>query len=75
MKKIVIDFTSYDSKQAFHEDIAAKLGFPSYYGCNLDALHDMMAERVPEACDFEFIYGGCLPESFQNVVARILKGE
>ena len=33
------------SKEVLHTYLAKKLGLPSYYGKNLDALHDCLSER------------------------------
>ncbi len=33
------------SKEQLHQLLAERLAFPSYYGHNLDALHDCLCER------------------------------
>ncbi len=40
MKKVLLDFSIPDTKIKTQEYIAEKMGFPDYYGKNLDALYD-----------------------------------
>ena len=42
--EIVIDCTGIDSREAFHRTLSDALCFPSWYGKNLDALYDALAE-------------------------------
>lgn len=73
MKEFIIDFSQYSNIEAFHEDIAAKLNFPAYYGKNLDALNDMMGEQPSDAYAFTFFYGGTgIPHKQQVAIAKIL---
>lgn len=49
MKKITLDFgepaaAAALTKKEIHRYIACKLGFPEYYGCNLDALYDCLTD-------------------------------
>jgi RNAse (barnase) inhibitor barstar len=45
----VFDCASWTSEDAFHEQISRDLGFPDYYGRNLAALNDCLAEmNVPD---------------------------
>jgi len=45
MEKIILDGTKMCDKTAAHEHIAEMMGFPQWYGNNLDALWDMLSER------------------------------
>lgn len=73
MNEIVIDFSKYQDIAAFHDDIAAKLSFPAYYGRNLDALHDMINELRPDPGCFMIFYGGTgIPHRQQATIAKIL---
>ncbi|MDO4961618.1 MAG: barstar family protein, partial [Eubacteriales bacterium] len=40
MKKVLLDLSVPCTKEKTHEYIAEQMGFPSYYGKNLDALYD-----------------------------------
>ncbi len=44
MRVIVLDGACFTSKAETHEYIAKMLGFPAYYGKNLDALDDSLHE-------------------------------
>ncbi len=49
MRKVILNFcelTSGESvsRREFHEYIAGKMGFPDYYGHNLDALYDCLTD-------------------------------
>ena len=44
MKKLTLDFKKFMTPGEAHEYIAKKLGFPEYYGKNLDALYDCLTD-------------------------------
>ena len=44
MKRKTLDGKEMTSRKQAHLYIAKKLGFPDYYGCNLDALSDCLGE-------------------------------
>ncbi len=44
MKEIVIDCKNINSRYQLHEKLAESLGFPEWYGNNLDALHDCLTD-------------------------------
>lgn len=44
MKEIHLDCSKITDKASFHDEISAALSFPDYYGRNLDALYDCLAE-------------------------------
>lgn len=44
MRLIELDLNELDSREKVHDALAAALGFPQWYGRNLDALHDLMEE-------------------------------
>src|SRR5690349_14542954 len=45
---IPLDAGRWATEQDLHRDIAAALGFPDYYGRNLDALNDCMRDVVSQ---------------------------
>ncbi len=44
MKKVMLNLTNINSKQELHEYLEKELGFPYYYGKNLDALYDCLTD-------------------------------
>ena len=40
MEEIVLDITPFEEKISLHSYLKDQLGFPFYYGANLDALYD-----------------------------------
>ena len=47
MKTVILDGKKMQTVAGTHEYIAEKMGFPSYYGKNLDALEDCLGECGP----------------------------
>ena len=44
MKKIILECLGIETAQCLHEKLKEALGFPDFYGHNLDALHDCLTE-------------------------------
>ncbi|MBE6598318.1 MAG: barnase inhibitor [Ruminococcaceae bacterium] len=44
MKEIIIDGGKIHTKDELHDAFAVGLGFPEWYGRNLDALHDCLTD-------------------------------
>ena len=44
MKNVTIDLTNIQTQRGMHAYIAYVMNFPAYYGRNLDALYDMLAQ-------------------------------
>tara|TARA_R110002126_G_scaffold28337_1_gene94151 strand:- start:678 stop:1016 length:339 start_codon:yes stop_codon:yes gene_type:complete len=62
---------------AFHDVFAAKLGFPSFYGRNMDAWIDCMTSLDDSADGMSTVHapdGGVLVLSIQNVDHLIKRG-
>ena len=53
MKYVLVNFRDVKTPDELHELFKRKLGFPEYYGGNLDALHDALTES-PEEVSFFF---------------------
>ena len=57
MKNVLICAADYDNISQVHQELAEKLGFPPYYGANLDALYDVLTE-ADEAMRIEISFEG-----------------
>ncbi len=47
MEEYVLDCRQMGSKDEIHKYLRQQLGFPDYYGNNLDALADSLSEKLP----------------------------
>lgn len=61
--KIIIDGNKFQDKLDLHRYLAKKLGFPDYYGENLDALYDVLGD-----IDFELTVDFKNMENFAGFV-------
>ena len=50
MKNVIIQGSEIFSIADIHEKLMDELGFPEYYGMNLDALHDCLTDIFEETC-------------------------
>ena len=48
MRSLKIRFKDFENAKALHVYLRDSLGFPDYYGCNLDALHDVLSTWFSE---------------------------
>ena len=48
MKQVTLNGKKMTDRESAHVYIASKLGFPDYYGKNLDALADCVSEFCPD---------------------------
>ncbi len=62
MARITIDLAEAKDKEGLHFLLKEKLGFPDYYGNNLDALWDLLNE-ITEETELCFASFGVLEES------------
>lgn len=46
MREITLNLTPFSEKISLHSYLKEALGFPFYYGANLDALHDELSSEV-----------------------------
>lgn len=46
MNEIRLDLTQFEEKISLHSYLKETLGFPFYYGANLDALHDELTSNT-----------------------------
>lgn len=68
--EILVDFEKFDRVEEFHEYISKKLGFPDYYGNNLDALNDEISSL--SGVKFRVVKGGHIDEDIQKTIESIL---
>ncbi|WP_050180485.1 barstar family protein [Domibacillus robiginosus] len=54
-KIYTFDCSKWNSKN-YHHDLATVLGFPGYYGENLDAFNDCLSDMVEEETDFVLVF-------------------
>lgn len=50
MRKVFLDLRTVETTEQVHDILAQQLDFPSYYGRNLDALHDLLTEITEDTC-------------------------
>ena len=60
MKSITINCAEIGSMAAMHDVLARELGFPGWYGRNLDALHDCLC-AICEDTEITFLHFPALP--------------
>jgi ribonuclease inhibitor len=55
MTNIIIDGKEFKSEQEFHKLIKIKMGFPDYYGENLDALWDCLTSEIEQPISITWV--------------------
>ena len=70
MEKIILDGAKMTDKTAAHEHIAVMMGFPQWYGNNLDALWDMLSER--DEADIELVSASPMLNALGTYGCRLL---
>lgn len=50
MKKVLLDLRNVETTEQVHDILVQQFDFPSYYGRNLDALHDLLTEITEDTC-------------------------
>lgn len=70
MKEIILDGRAMTDRAAAHREIKEKMGFPDYYGGNLDALWDMLTTY--EEADVRMYHPGKMLNNLQAYGCRIL---
>jgi len=70
MKFAIIDGNSVTSMEEIHKFLAEQLGFPAWYGGNLDALHDCLTD-LHEDVDVSIIHSDALLETLGPAFVRL----
>lgn len=55
MREVTLDVTPFEEKISLHRYFKETLGFPFYYGANLDALYDELTSDM-EGLKIELVY-------------------
>ncbi|MBQ1484561.1 MAG: barstar family protein [Eubacterium sp.] len=70
--KLTIDLSGITSRAVLHKIFQLHLDLPPYYGRNLDALHDCLAERQGET-EIVLTNEDLLPEHMRPYIASLRK--
>ena len=70
MKFAIIDGNSVTSMEEIHKSFAKQLGFPEWYGGNLDALHDCLTD-LHEDVDVSIVHSDALLETLGPAFVRL----
>ena len=70
MKFAIIDGNSVTSMEEIHKSLAEQLGFPEWYGGNLDALHDCLTD-LHEDVDVSIVHSDALLETLGPAFVRL----
>lgn len=70
MKNVIIDCAGIETSRQLHAAFAEALGFPGWYGSNLDALHDCLTS-LPEETEIALANFASLP-ALCNGFRRVL---
>ena len=74
MKTVILDAAKLDGMRGVHEIFRDTLGFPDYYGYNLDALYDCLTD-LHEDTELRVVHGKALEERlglYVGVLRRML---
>ena len=71
-KTIILDCREMKTVRGTHRYLAGKLGFPGYYGGNLDALYDCLCE-LPSGTLIAFEHSGALRWNLGDYGKRLMK--
>lgn len=67
MREIQVNLTPFEEKISLHRYLKETLGFPFYYGANLDALHDELTSETDDVA-IQVV----LPENPQGKMAEYM---
>lgn len=74
MKTIVVDCAELIDKEKAQSYLKNLFAFPEYYGCNLDALYDMLTTLPQAEWEITFVHEEALiPESYGERVVKTIR--
>ncbi len=72
MQEIELDITAFEEKISLHRYLKERMGFPFYYGGNLDALYDELSS-LTEPTHVTLIYASAPKGTMAEYTPRILR--
>lgn len=72
MREIVLDVRAFEEKISLHRYLKEQMGFPFYYGGNLDALYDELSS-ITEPTTVTLIYSGASKGKMVEYLPRLLR--
>lgn len=72
MRVCILDGKVIEDKETLHDILAESLGFPDWYGRNLDALHDCLTD-VREETEIRFLNESDLSAHLGSCAAVLIK--
>ena len=68
--KYILDASKMKTKTEAHVYLKEMLGFPEYYGCNLDALYDCLSEMEDVEVEIQNMPEG---KSYVSKIVNVMK--
>ena len=72
MREIVLDVRAFEEKISLHRYLKEQMGFPFYYGGNLDALYDELSS-ITEPTTVTLIYSDAPKGKMVEYLPRLLR--
>lgn len=69
---VLLDGRLMVSREAVHDLLTEKLQLPAYYGRNLDALYDVLSERLHDL-DITMVYADVMLDNLGKYGAALMK--
>lgn len=73
MKKVKLELRDGKDRCALHNYLARELSLPAYYGKNLDALYECLAEYPEPLCVGIYTGGSALKDRYLSRVIQVFK--
>ena len=72
MAEITLNITAFEEKISLHSYLKEQLGFPFYYGANLDALYDELAS-IAKPVQITLVYTDRPIAGHENYIPRMVE--